>query len=168
MGDQFLLARVLNNLGNVAYFLKEYAEAKQIYQESLALRTALDDRVGIGACLSNLGGVAVALGERQQARQYFQEALKVMVETNLAYAVPHILAEIAELLAQEGKKEQAAGVFALVAYHPASQKATRDKAQQLLAELESQLAPDVIAAAMEKGKVLKLEEVAGELLSEAL
>jgi predicted ATPase/Tfp pilus assembly protein PilF len=165
IGEQFLRARVLNNLGNVAFYLKEYSEAEQIYRESLALRTAISDQLGMGACLNNLGEVAYALGDRQRSRQYFQQALKVMAHTRTAGPILHILTWIATFLAQEGKKEQAVELLALVSHHPATPKDTRERAVRLLSDWQPQLSPLVVATAL--GKVGKLEEAVEEIVADA-
>lgn len=165
MDEQLLMARVLNNLGNVAYFLKEYAEAKQFYQESLAFRGRLNDRLGIGACLNNLGEVAYALGEYQPAGHYFREALTIMANIKTVHAVLHIVTSIAALLAQDGEKARAIEMLVLVLHHPASQKTTRDRAGHLLSDLTSQLSAQQVAAAQERGKARRLEELVRQFVA---
>jgi hypothetical protein len=56
----------LNNLALVALGQGNYAEARALYRESLALRRVLKNTSGIAACLAGLG--AAAIGEKHVAR----------------------------------------------------------------------------------------------------
>jgi hypothetical protein len=65
---------------------------------------------------------------------------------------------------KEAKLEKALEILALVVHHRATWQVYRDKATHLLAELEAELPPEVVAAAQERGKTRKLEEVVAEIL----
>jgi hypothetical protein len=54
----------------------------------------------------------------------------------------------------------------LIVHHSASWQATRNRAVSLVAELESALPPDVVAAAQERGWARDLESTVAELLVE--
>jgi tetratricopeptide (TPR) repeat protein len=66
------LAIALNELGIVTYRSGEYARAKQLYEESLAISRELNDRRRSAITLNNLGNVCRALGEYDQAREFLQ------------------------------------------------------------------------------------------------
>lgn len=50
--------------------------------------------------------------------------------------------------------------------HPATWQPAKEHATELMAFLEENLSPEIIGAAMERGKKLRLEDVAEEILSE--
>lgn len=54
--------------------------------------------------------------------------------------------------------------LALASHHRATPRVTRDRAQELLSELESTLSPEVFATARARGQVRELEEVAAAVL----
>jgi len=72
---------------------------------------------------------------------------------------------LGSLLAREEEPERAVELLALALHHPATDQVTRDRAQELLAGLESTLPPEAFAAATARGQTLDLEEVAAEMLS---
>lgn len=57
-GDRHAEARVLANLGDVAADDGDLGAAESLYQQSLALRSQLGDRIGMAAILERLAGVA--------------------------------------------------------------------------------------------------------------
>ena len=76
------------------------------------------------------------------------------------------LSGAAHLLARGGQGERAVELLALVIQHPAVHQGTRDGAQRLLSRLESELPPEVLAAARGRGEARDLEATAAEVLVE--
>jgi hypothetical protein len=70
-----------------------------------------------------------------------------------------VLCAMAALLAAEGQKGRAVKRLAFVLNHRATMAHDRKRARRLLAELETELPPDLFAAAQERGKALELEAV---------
>ena len=108
------------------------------------------------------------VGDHQESGEYFHEALRFALEVR---AVPQILiglVGIATLLASSERPdlERSAELLAFFLSHPASYKTTQDKAKRGLAELASDLPPEVMAAAQERGKASELERVVAEVLAE--
>ncbi|MBI5830629.1 MAG: tetratricopeptide repeat protein [Chloroflexi bacterium] len=157
-------AIVLNNLGFTGYLLEEYAEARPLLQESLALCRELGHRHVAVYALTNLGGVIGALGEYGEAWQSARQALQIAREIGSSEAMLFALLGAAILLARQGNGERAAEAAALVIHHPAANRETKDRAEKLLVELEAQLPAPVMAAAQERGRARQLEEVVAEIL----
>ncbi|OGF55090.1 MAG: hypothetical protein A2Z21_04725 [Candidatus Fraserbacteria bacterium RBG_16_55_9] len=166
IGDRKGIASSLSNLGNETAALGEHAEAKRLYQESLAIRKEIGDRLGMVYCLISLGENAIDLGDEQAAKSCLHEALRAALAIQVIPATLAGLGEVAKLSSHAGKAEQAVEVLALILSHPASPKRAKEKAERLLARLESELPPDVIAGAQARGRERKLEEVAEEVLRE--
>ena len=72
----------------------------------------------------------------------------------------------AALLASEGDIEKAQELLALVLCQAASWQLAKDRALPLVAKLEAELPPDVVAAARERGQARDLEATVAELLAE--
>lgn len=78
IGDKAEEGIALNNLGNVYYFLAEYAQAEQFYRQSLEISQQIGDKAGEGTTLSNLGIVYDSLGEYAQSEQFYRQSIEVM------------------------------------------------------------------------------------------
>jgi len=64
------------------------------------------------------------------------------------------------------KREQAIEILALVLRLPTSWQIYKDSAARLLAELQTELSPEVVTAAQERGKSRSLDEVVAEIVGE--
>jgi len=71
-------AKVLAGAGRLAYDLGDYAEARALHEESLAIRRELGDAPAIAHSLGHLGDVAHQLGEYAAAQALFQESLTTL------------------------------------------------------------------------------------------
>lgn len=71
VGDNSLVARTLNYLGEVARCEDAYEQANRFYGESLALFQVLDAEGRIAIAQHNLGHVACALGDTETALSFF-------------------------------------------------------------------------------------------------
>jgi tetratricopeptide (TPR) repeat protein len=164
VGDPNHEYAALNGLGRVAAALGRYAEAQQRLEESLSMarkigQPPLDSLIG-------LGHVARALREYDRSRQCFREALELALRARRMLEALDALVGLASLSAREGAPERAVELLALASHHPATTKVTRDRAQELLLELKSELSPEVFAAATARGQARELEEVAAAVLAE--
>jgi hypothetical protein len=74
------------------------------------------------------------------------------------------LAYLADLWVEQGRTEEAAELLSLALHHPASIKHIKEVAEQVLAELKGKLPAKVLAAALERGKAMPLEEVMEKIL----
>ena len=66
-------------------------------------------------------------------------------------------------LIQEGKKERAVELAALIAYHPASWNETKQQAGAVIETASRGLLPEGVQAAIEQGKALDLDSVVTKL-----
>ena len=70
-------ARVLHGMGVLAYEQGDYDQAKISYEEALALRRKLSDKVGMVASLNNLANVALFSDDFAGAAPLYAEALEL-------------------------------------------------------------------------------------------
>lgn len=159
-------AVALNNLGVACHMLGEYADAQSLLQECVALCQELGHRHIAAHALASLGGVAGARGEYREAWQHTCVALQMARETGLVSATLFGLVSAAVLLARQGAREQAAEISALVYHHDAANHETKNRAKQLLGRLEGQLPASVKAAAEERGRERKPEDLTAEVLNQ--
>ncbi len=77
IGDQWMLAGVFFQLGNLARIHNDSAQARHHYQMGYDIRYALDDQEGMSTFLVELGRLDLLEGDFQAAEQRFQECLRV-------------------------------------------------------------------------------------------
>ena len=117
--------------------------------------------------LEGLGHANLALSEIEQSKWCFIEVLEGAVRGGLTPQVLSALVGIAHLLA-DVEPERAVELVALALHHPATIQITKDRSQELFSQLESEMAPEPFTAATARGQARKLEEVAAEILGNAL
>jgi predicted ATPase/DNA-binding SARP family transcriptional activator/TolA-binding protein len=166
IGDQRGIAIALNNVGEIAFTLGAYDEAKQHYQESLAIFKEIGQTRGTTFALGYLGDVSFALGEYEAAKAYYGQVLQLALDTQAAPRALDALAGLSALLAREGQAERAVELLALVLGHAASEKPTREKAQQQMAAIAPRLSATAVASAQERGKARELVAAVQALLAE--
>jgi predicted ATPase len=78
IGDQWGLAKCLNNLGIIAYERGHYPEAEQYARQGLQLHRHLGNRLGVAYSLQHLAQAVGIQGAYLQARQHYEEALAIL------------------------------------------------------------------------------------------
>ena len=73
-------AQALNGAGLLAHEQGDYAAARSLYEESLAIRRELGDKRGIAISLNSLGHVVREQGEYAKARSFYGESLAIRRE----------------------------------------------------------------------------------------
>jgi tetratricopeptide (TPR) repeat protein len=73
-------AKALNGAGNLAYMEGDYAAARALHEESLAIKRDLGDKRGIAISLNNLGSVTHTQGDYAAARSLYEESLALARE----------------------------------------------------------------------------------------
>lgn len=79
LGNDLLRAKIMNNIAHLRHSQGKYREARQMYEEALAVRRALKDKRGIGLGLMYLGS-AESRFDHEKARQHFAEAQELFIE----------------------------------------------------------------------------------------
>ncbi len=157
----------LDNIAEVMQALGQQAEAGRILQESLAFKRDIGDRSGIAYSLVKLGESTSALGQLAEAGACLREALDVALEVNVIPLALNILAGIAALWKRQGESARALEVLEFVLNHPATEQEARDRVELLRAQIVSELEPHAVAAAQDKARTRKLDELAEEVWAQA-
>jgi tetratricopeptide (TPR) repeat protein len=157
---------VLGDLSSVANLLGELDEGRRLGQESLDLLVDLDYPIHRAWEFGVLGNAACVLEDEQETKRAFRQALETGRPARAIAFVLLTVAEIAALRMREGKREQTVELLALVLRHPATWQWAKDRAAPLFAALEAELAPELFAAAQERGKARDLDATVRKLLAE--
>jgi predicted ATPase/class 3 adenylate cyclase len=162
--NRLLVADLLNNLGYLNHHSTQNLEkAKRYYQESLPIAREIDHRSGATSTLVNLGQLNILLGEQQAALNYLREAL---IESVAIGAVPltlDALIGVAQQQIEVGQHVSAAELLGLALNHPALEMDVCKVAELVLDRLRDELPTEQLEAAMERGKMLELDEAVAEL-----
>jgi tetratricopeptide (TPR) repeat protein len=162
-------------LGDIALATSRYDKATRCYQQTLAETIQVGSYWRAAEMRIKLGHVALAAGQPLQAEQHYAQVLQAAVErqdTELALRILPNLAAVWVHPDYRGREEiasperQAAELVALALYRPESREETKDRANTLLAKLKSQLTPEALAQAQERGRAHDLWATAAELLDD--
>ena len=118
----------------------------------------------IAQALVYLGEAAVAAGDLVDARRIFLDALREATEAQTALLSVDALIGLAHVQAVTGQIPRAVEISRCVLSHSASAQPTKDRAEQLLAQLEPRLAPQQVEAARAWAQAASLETLVAELL----
>ncbi len=163
-GSPFMRHHCAFGMGAIAAAQGEYEEAAELFGDAATAFRDLGMLSEAFLALVKLGHAVSALGDTQRAVECFRRALGDAIERTCIPEALSALVGVASLSAKGGELQRAAELLALALNHPAIYHQDRVRAQQLLADLESELSPDALAAAMARGQVRELEEAAAEIL----
>src|SRR5262249_54359080 len=108
IGNQWGIALVLNNLGEVCGRQGDFAQARRLQEDSLMLRRALGHPLNIAYSLSSLGDTARRQGEYGAARAYHRESLEQLQELGHKSGIVDALESLAALETTESQPQRAA------------------------------------------------------------
>ncbi len=100
-------AHVLKGAGTVATWQGDYATARELNQESLALRRELGDTPGVATLLNNLGIIARFQRDLAGARRLNEESLTLFREMGDRWAVGQLLNNQACVASDQGEYSEA-------------------------------------------------------------
>jgi hypothetical protein len=96
--------------------------------------------------------------------QTLAEALHTAQEFDVVPLALYTLVGVARLMAYKGDKERAAELLGLVTSHPVSSDFAKNKAWEVVSELEAELPPEVFAEAQQRGASYDLNLLINEIL----
>jgi predicted ATPase len=157
---------VLLALGRVALAEESYLEAQRLLEESAAAHREHGAVHDVGISLGSLAIAARAAGQLPQARQQVCEALHMAVKIGSFVVLINALPAAALLLADEGQRERAVEMYALVSRYGyvADSQWYEDVVGRHIAALAATLPPRAAAAAQERGRARDLDATVVELL----
>ncbi len=116
--DADLRCRALNGAGMLAYRMGDFAPARALLEDSLAVARAAGDNRGSAAAFANLGHIPAGQGQYQEAREMYAEALqlyrKEQNESGTAYSLlnlGNVALSLSEYSDAQARYEEALTLF---------------------------------------------------------
>ncbi|HSR30446.1 MAG TPA: tetratricopeptide repeat protein [Anaerolineae bacterium] len=167
LGDRWGMGTAYRNLGLVALSQGNIPEAQALLRKSLETFNGVVAGWAIAQALIFLGEATAAAGDLLDARRIFLDALCEATEAQTALLCMDALIGLAHVQAVTGETQQAVELSTYVLSHSASAQQTKDRAAQLLAQLEPQLAPQQVEAARDWAQAASLKTLVAELLDDS-
>ena len=96
-------AQALNCAGGMALMQSDYATARALHEESLAISRQLREKVYIAASLHNLGMLAYQEADYSSARRLYEEGLAIQQELGNRLAIGALLSNLGILAEEQGE-----------------------------------------------------------------
>lgn len=106
-----LRATALHGAGTLAQYQGEYAQARRLLEQSLALRRTLGDSTGVASTSNNLAIVLQYLGEFASAATLYEESLAIKRQSKNLHGIATTLSNLATMRARLGDWVGAAPLF---------------------------------------------------------
>jgi tetratricopeptide (TPR) repeat protein len=170
MGDVIGSAMPLIVLGHEALARGELDHARNYYLRCLAISEKAGFYFATQTATKYLGKVDVSLGNLKEAEKYLLQSLGISKDIGFERDLIRLIFEFAHLFAAQRNHERGVELLALVLKHPAADHTRwleghiKDNIAESLVKFKNQLSPEVYVAAIERGKLLDLDEVVKELL----
>jgi predicted ATPase/transcriptional regulator with XRE-family HTH domain len=162
--DRYNIAVGLSGLGRISQALERYEEAQRYFHESTALWREIGTQSELAGTLNSLGETLRQMGDRASARRCFHEALTIATETQVTPVMLEAVLGFAALRLEEHAPEAALTLVRAVLQHPAGAHKTKDRARQLLAEIEDSLTLMQAASVDSHGMADSFETLVADLL----
>jgi tetratricopeptide (TPR) repeat protein len=167
IGNAMGMCDELGDLAEAANALGDYAQAEQYVREAFRVLPEGEADYDRGSWeYRNLGNAACGLGNYADARKHLRRSLELAVAAQMPSRHLLTLVGVARVLARQGDRDRALELLALVMNHRLSWQLAKDQAGPLIADLEAELPPEVVAAAQARGRARDLEATVAELLDE--
>jgi tetratricopeptide (TPR) repeat protein len=150
----------------IALFQDDFETARQISEDFLPQLEAAGVLWAVSQVQFLLGLALHGLSRLEEAQQRLKTALRTGIDTGALDWAASSLMGLGRALADAGQVERGVELITLARNFPATQHFMRHMGDQWLAQLEPALAPDTLAAAVERGKRLDFNAVVAQLLAE--
>jgi tetratricopeptide (TPR) repeat protein len=159
-------ATCLVGLGDIELALGNPTAAQRLYAQCLSPARQPQPAVSPGALpvLIGLGRVALFEGRLADAQECFRQVLSTPRRRTSATA--EALVYTAEALLRQGELARPTKLCGFLLSWPGTPHHVKETARKLIEELEARLPPEELAAATERGRVWRLDEVAAQIVGE--
>jgi tetratricopeptide (TPR) repeat protein len=101
------IATTHHKLGLLAYDQRDWGQAEEHFQESLAFKIKTDDRAHLPAAYHLLARAATRQEDLEQARQYYHRAIELYGSRGDRLSQSHALVDLASLACKQGRRKEA-------------------------------------------------------------
>ncbi|MDP9309400.1 MAG: AAA family ATPase [Chloroflexota bacterium] len=172
LGDVARIAASVSLLGLIALYQGDIERAKRLLQDGLNLHRAVDETLGISNVLMQLGFVELAASNVVGAKVYFRESLSLQTGIQDQLVIGYCLDGLTEVALRSGEPERAARLAG--AAHALRERlglivqpADRQRYDEMLAAIKSELEQLTWEHAWTWGRTLSLGQTMAEALVEA-
>jgi hypothetical protein len=153
----------------VALYQDDYARARALYEESLALKQELGDKHGSADSLASLGWAAIAAGDLSRAGELCRESMILFREVGDKEGIASCLEGLAGAASGSGTPLRAARLSGAAealrrTIGSLLQPAARTIYDRAAATVRAQLGEAAFAVASAQGQAMSLEQVVGYAL----
>lgn len=166
VGARWNLGHAYEGLGAVARAQGAHQQAVDLFQKCVDTFTELGGRFYAAHGLAEMGRSLFALGNDTEAGRAWHESLRIATEINGTPVALYALIGLASLLAKRGDFEDALEMTLIISNHPASSHDTRNRAAQLVAEMEAQLPRHGVEAVQARVQARPFKDAVDEVLKE--
>ncbi len=131
------MAVALKHLGWIAILQAQYSEAQQLFEQSRALYERVNDQGGLASVHEGLGAAALGRGDHETARHQLRAALELAVAIEFVPLILSLFVQLGAYFVQAGNPSSGLDLLELTTRHPASERATKERAAQFLARFQS-------------------------------
>ncbi len=103
--------KVLRRAGHLAYRLRDLEKAHALFEESMALSRALDDKQNLAGALNGLGWVCYRQKDIASASNLLTESVVVAYESRDSWAIANALESLGRWIHYQGRTDEAHGVL---------------------------------------------------------
>ncbi|MBI5031086.1 MAG: tetratricopeptide repeat protein [Chloroflexi bacterium] len=165
LGDRHYISVTLGLLGRAEEGLGETAKARALFEQSIALLQEIGNTLSLPGAYCRLGYLTLSMGDAREAKNIFRTALSIATKAQEKMSTLDALMGLATVYAQIGAGEFAMELVAFILRHPASHAKTKSLAEQLGAQLETQLTPEQIKVISLRTQAKTLERITQEILA---
>jgi predicted ATPase/DNA-binding SARP family transcriptional activator len=90
-----------------AVFTSDHEQARQLYEQSLALYREIDDRWGMANALNDMGRAGIFLGAIREAKRWLEESLAIRQTLGDPRGIVNAMADLSEVALLRGQFEKA-------------------------------------------------------------
>ena len=168
VGDKFMIAAQLHNLGDLARGHADYERATALLQESIAVFREVGNNWGIATSLQILALVAQHQGDYSRAALLFEKSLSLSRELGDKLGIAQCLEGLAGVAGLQGQPGQAARLFGAAttlrkAINAPLAPADRADYDRMLAAARAQVDEATWAAAWVEGQAMTPEQAIAAL-----
>jgi tetratricopeptide (TPR) repeat protein len=173
IGDRWVCAGALNNLGEVARFEGNYQQALELYTESMQMIKDLGNRRDFAIPHLNLGQTLLNLRQYEKSAEHFQQSLALSLDLGDRTQSAAALIGLGAVAGGQGELVRAARLFSAGQVHlqaPGKHLDPMDAAnyERELAAVRAQLDTDVFDAAWTEGRTWSMEQAVSYALQESV
>jgi serine/threonine protein kinase/tetratricopeptide (TPR) repeat protein len=163
IGNLERAATALNNIGAIAWYQGDYAQAIQDYQQSLSIIRQVGDLILMTTLTNNLVMAYAIQNDLPAALALLKELIQLNQDYQLGIHKMMLLMGAAACLAKQGQREKALQWLGVAAAHDVKNVYVADDLPILLKELWADYSPEAIQAGLATGKHLSPEDVIAQI-----